>query len=116
MKSRLFDNAAERDFLLLRVDRESYFVRRPISDSTVQRINQSAGLGIEIGRAITLQTAADEELIEAVKPTQAARLAQIHKRRMHRAADRRFPADARDLTIACDVNCMDSHATRWHHI
>ena len=43
----------------------------------MQRIFQAAGFLIEFRRAVAFQPATDQEFVEAIEPTQSARLAEI---------------------------------------
>jgi len=111
MEPRLLDHSRHGNLAPLVVHLDFDPLRRSIGDSAVQRVTQSP-VGVEIRRAVALQSAAHQQFVEAVQPTQAARFHQRHKLGMHGTADRRPPADL----FAVHPNLPKPHAARGQHI
>jgi len=87
------DRADKNDFVRVGVDCRFHLVGGLVGDLAVQRIAERAARQ-ELGRAVALQPAADQQLIKAVEPADAAWLPQGNQRRMDRSVeDRRAPAE-----------------------
>src|SRR4029450_6114364 len=100
MKASFLNNAPERDFLLVRIDLQIHFIGRPIRNPPVQWVFQPLRRVVEIRRSFALKAAADQHFVKAVEPAQAARFAQIDKRRMDWTSYRLFPADRVHFAIS----------------
>jgi hypothetical protein len=83
-------------------------VGRQIANAAVQRVAQPPGGGVEVGRAVALKAAADDELVEALEPASSARIEDGDELRVDRAADGRLPAKL----SAIHRGPPDAHAPR----
>src|SRR5436190_22784753 len=79
---------------------------RPIGDAAVDGIFEPPRILVEFGGSIADESAPAKELVKAVEPPQAARLAKVHEFGMDWPADRRFPADG----FAANRCLPDTHA------
>src|SRR5262245_43594181 len=113
MKSRFLDDPDELDLLPIGVDRQIQAMSRLVGNAAVQRVLELARRIVKLRRPVALQAAPRKQFIKAVEPAQAARLSQIDKCRVHRAANRGLPADQLPTLRSLKMCTPNAHAAGW---